>query len=331
MSRRPGPGGVSPDVLPGTRAEPASSRCRDLDAARSCRDAWTTGRPPRCPDQAPIPADLQLFRGIELGLLPTPRVARHRLEEPAALDRDQPQRRARRDACRSRHVAQQCDLAEAVAGTPVREVRAGQGDLDAALGQDVVAIPWITLADDDGAIGNVEPRELGEDAFDRRRGERREDRQVPQQRKGSRIGWPGVAVERPELGPGHREHDRDEEAGDEEGPAHAERLDEDPARDGPDRQGEHRQAFQDPEHAGQHGLRRDPLEERPAGDRGHAEAGTARGEQDRSGHDRWGDPDHRDRNPNSAPLPASDGVSRRRPTSVTVIIAPATPPSPKAA
>src|SRR6266446_9035958 len=76
-------------------------------------------------------------------------LACHRRQELGPLERLEHRRRRRRHGCRSRHVAQQCDLPDEVAGAESRDLAAVLRHLDRAGLDHVEAIALVALANDD--------------------------------------------------------------------------------------------------------------------------------------------------------------------------------------
>src|SRR4029077_10914451 len=104
----------------------------------------------------------------------TRRVTRDGVEEGVPLERQEPAVGLCFDRRRSRHVAEQGDLAERVARAELTARRAVHGHAQSAGFHDVEAVAMIALSDDRGARGRYHGVELRRQPLEGRRRQRRE-------------------------------------------------------------------------------------------------------------------------------------------------------------
>ena len=122
---------------------------------------------------------------------------------------------------------------------------------------------------------------MRDDPLDRGRKQRREERDAAHERHQLRVRRRRVAVDRRQRDP-QCEHDGRSEGRDhDQSDANAERGDQGGRAERSDREGERPQALEDAEHAGEHLVRRDPLQERGSRDPCDAAAGAGHREPSR--------------------------------------------------
>jgi hypothetical protein len=193
--------------------------------------------------------------------------------------------------CRARDAAQERDLAEALAAAERTEGRAFDGDLELAVGDDVEEIPGLAFAHELLVRRGLDGPELAGERLELRRPERRKERDRAEQREldDRDVRAP---VDREQAGPDEQECDRENRPDPDHRGSPARESDEQRREERAHGKRGHTEPLEQPEDAAEEVDRRDPLQQRPAGDVDDDPAGSRHSEQrERRRHARVGTDD----------------------------------------
>ena len=159
-----------------------------------------------------------------------------------------------------------------------------QPDFHLSIDDHVEEVADISLSDQDLVGPDLHGGHVRHHAFHRGSRERREEGDLPNEGKCFRVRRCGPPVDRKQLTRQDQDHDRQESTDHDERGLYAEHLDEDGGADGSDREREHAESLEHPEHTREHLVRGDALEQRATRDVSEGAPTSRDREQDRSAH-----------------------------------------------
>ncbi len=273
----------------------------------------------------------ETLRDDRVGGLDARRMTCHRGDELVALERVQVDVLDSRDRRCSRHVAEERDLAEVVAGTELPHRRSIHRDLELTGIDDEEAVAGLSLAYDGIARPHANPDELTREPFDLSLRERGEDRDLAQKGElpdsGARTPCrsPPRRFQKSRPSAGRKAAGRNQRAPD------ADPVDERRREDGTDSHRADDQALDRAEDSPEHFIRNGTLEQRRRGDLDEGVSDADECDQDERADAELGKIPIRIKGMPQSSVPiAKSEASFWRATRATVTAAPTSPPMPNA-